>query len=69
MEHYLIRATIIPVIVEKIMDRFNIDYLNALDSFYTSDTAALLADDDTGLYGQSPNYIFGLYLREIGQGI
>lgn len=67
MEHYLIRATIIPVIVEKIMDRFNIDYLTALDRFYTSDTAALLADDDTGLYGQSPNYIFGLYLQEINE--
>ncbi|MGN1317533.1 MAG: hypothetical protein ACI4VF_00855 [Lachnospirales bacterium] len=65
MEHYLIRATIIPVIVEKIMDRFDIDYLNALDRFYTSDTAALLSDDDTGLYGQSPNYIFGLYLQEV----
>ncbi len=67
MEHYLIRATIIPVIVEKIMNRFNIDYLTALDRFYTSDTAALLADDDTGLYGQSPNYIFGLYLHEINE--
>ena len=42
MEHYLIRATIIPVIVEKIMDKFNIDYLTALDKFYNSDTAALL---------------------------
>lgn len=67
MEHYLIRATIIPVIVEKIMNKFYIDYLTALDRFYTSYTAALLADDDTGLYGQSPNYIYGLYLQEINE--
>ncbi len=65
MKHYLIKTTIIPVIVEKIMDKFNVDYLTALDNFYNSDKAALLADDDTGLYGQSPNYIFGMYLQEM----
>ena len=64
MEHYLIRATIIPVIVEKIMEKTNMDYRAALDIFYTSDTAALLSDDDTGLYGQSPNYIYGLFMQE-----
>ena len=30
-----------------------------------SNTGALLADDETGLYGQSPLYIFGLYLEEM----
>ena len=67
MEHYCVRSIIIPVIAEKIMDRFNIDYLTALDRFYTSDTTASLADDDTGLYGQSPNFIYGLYLQEFAE--
>lgn len=65
MEHYLIRATIIPSIIEKIMDKYNIDQATALDNFYRSNTAASLADDETGLYGQSPNFIFGLYIQEI----
>lgn len=65
MEHYLIRATIIPTIVEKIMDKYKIDQTTALDNFYQSNTGASLADDETGLYGQSPNYIFGLYVQEI----
>ena len=29
-----------------------------------STTRATCADDETGLYGQSPNYVFGLYLEE-----
>lgn len=67
MEHYLIRATIIPEIVEKIMQEYNITEKEALKSFYTSATGALLADDKTGLYGQSVLYIFGLYQTEMCQ--
>jgi hypothetical protein len=33
--------------------------------FYTSATAASLADDETGLYGQSALYIFSLFVAEI----
>ena len=43
------------------------DHLNedeALKAFYSSAAGASFADDETGLYGQSPNYIFGLYLEE-----
>lgn len=64
MEHYLIRAAIIPSIIEKIMYLFDLDYLTALDRFYTSYTGAALADDETGLYGQSALHILGLYLDE-----
>ena len=36
----------------------------ALATFYKSSTGASLADDETGLYGQSPLYIFGLFVEE-----
>jgi len=35
-----------------------------LDKFYTSATGASFADDETGLYGQSTLYVFGLYCEE-----
>lgn len=40
----------------------------ALRAFYHSATAEALADDETGLYGQSPLYLFGLFMDEYGEG-
>ena len=64
MEHYLIRATIIPEIVKLIQDKLGISEDEALKKFYMSSTGDALADDSTGLYGQSALYIFGLFLQE-----
>jgi hypothetical protein len=65
MSHSTIRATILPVIVSKIAERYHISEDAALDAFYRSATGASFADDGTGLYGQSPNYIVGLYVQEM----
>lgn len=64
MEHYLIRATIIPDVVRMIQERYQLSENVALDAFYRSSIGDALADDDTGLYGQSPLYIFGLFAEE-----
>ena len=48
-----------------IAKEFQITEEQALERFYKSNTGALLADDETGLYGQSPLYIFGLFLEEM----
>lgn len=64
MEHYLIRATIIPEIVKLIAEKYCLTENEALKAFYESSTGASLADDETGLYGQSILYIFGLYMQE-----
>lgn len=64
MEHYLIRATIIPEIVKLIQGKLGISEDEALKKFYMSSTGNALADDSTGLYGQSALYIFGLFLKE-----
>ncbi len=65
MAHATIRATIIPEIINLIMKKYGISEKEALDMFYSSATGASLADDDTGLYGQSPLYIFGLFDEEM----
>lgn len=66
MDHSTTRALIIPDIIKKIMEYYNISAMQAYDEFYTSATGDALSDDTTGLYGQSPNYIFGLFLNEKG---
>lgn len=64
MEHYLIKATIIPEVISMIMEVYSMDQKVAMETFYSSTTGALLAEDESGLYGQSPLYIFGLFMSE-----
>ena len=64
MDHATTRATIIPEIVHLISAEYNISEKEALDKFYTSATGASYADDETGLYGQSALYVFGLFREE-----
>ena len=64
MNHSTTRATILPEIIRKIMAHDHLSEDEALRASYFSATGASFANDETGLYGQSPNYIFGLYLEE-----
>lgn len=64
MEHSTTRATILPTIIGLMMERYRYTEEEALDRFYRSATGASFADDETGLYGQSPNYIFSLFVQE-----
>ena len=64
MNHSTARAMILPEIIQKIMAHDHLSEDEALKAFYSSATGASFADDETGLYGQSPNYVFGLYLEE-----
>ena len=66
MNHATTRATILPEIIKMISEKYNISEMNALDKFYTSATGASFADDETGLYGQSALYVFGLFCEELG---
>jgi hypothetical protein len=67
MAHNMVKATIIPDIIYLIAEKYGISESEALDMFYTSATAASLDDDETGLYGQSPLYIFSLFVEEINE--
>ena len=64
IEHSLVRATVIPEILRLIANYYNQNEDTALEQFYQSKTAAAYADDDTGLYGQSPLHITGCYIME-----
>ncbi|MCD8036937.1 MAG: hypothetical protein LUE88_06135 [Clostridiales bacterium] len=64
MAHATIKATLIPEIVRMIAEKYNISEEEALEQFYTSKTAEALSDTDTGLYGQSALYIFGIFCEE-----
>jgi hypothetical protein len=67
MAHSLIKATIIPDIIRLIAEKYDVSEREALDMFYTAATAASLDDDETGLYGQSPLYIFSLFVEEMDE--
>lgn len=65
MSHATVRATILPEIVRMISEAYRISEKEAMGRFYTSATGSSFADDETGLYGQSPLYIFQLYKEEM----
>ncbi|MBS5702511.1 MAG: hypothetical protein ACLR9I_09810 [Eisenbergiella sp.] len=64
MNHATTRATILPEVVRMIAERHHLTEGQALGAFYRSATGASFSDDETGLYGQSPLYIFGLFEEE-----
>ena len=64
MDHATTRATLLPEIVKLISQKYQISEMEALDRFYGSAAGASFADDETGLYGQSALYIFGLFAEE-----
>ena len=61
MEHVLAKTIIISKVVELIADKYKISIEDARDEFYLSEVSDLLDDDETGLYGESPLYVFSLF--------
>ncbi len=59
------RATILPTIIRMISEDRNITEKEAMDLFYSSATGSSFADNETGLYGQSPLYVFSLFQQEM----
>ena len=62
--HATIRATLLPEIIRLICAEYGWNEEEAMDRFYDSATGASFSDDETGLYGQSALYIFGLFKEE-----
>jgi len=65
MAHGTIRAVTLKTIIPLIMERYNCAENDALKMFYESRTGFFYSDDDTGLYGQSAQYIFSIFTEEI----
>lgn len=55
-------------IVMFIVEDEGLEYDIASDKFYTSDAFEKLNDVDTGLYRESPAYVYELYKSEIKNG-
>lgn len=62
--HALYNSIIVHDVVKYIAEKYSVSESQALDIYYTSDTAKALSDPETGLYGQSALYIFSVYLEE-----
>ena len=64
VEHSEVRTVNIPQIIKILCHYYNISEDEALKRFYESATGANLADEETGLYGQSALHIAGLFIVE-----
>lgn len=66
MNHGTVRAVLLPDVIRMICEKFQWSEEQALDRFYMSATGKNFSDDETGIYGQSALYIFGLFCEEMG---
>lgn len=55
-------------VVLLLIERHNMDVENALDTFYTSETYSKLKNPETGLYFQSPLYVYSFLENELLTG-
>ena len=67
MSKALYNSTVIPVIIGLIAKKYGMTEFEAMECFYTSETAKSLNDLETGLYGQSALYIFSVYVDEVSR--
>lgn len=64
MEHVLAKSIIISKVIEMIASNQHIRIDEARTLFFKSKTIKLLEDDETGLYGDSPLYVYSLFEEE-----
>ena len=55
-------------IITLLMERHNMDMKSAFDVFYNSDTYSALNRPESGLYFQSPKYIYSIMENEMKTG-
>lgn len=63
MKEYVARQ-----LVQLLMERKSLTMIEAFDVLYNSDTYNKLSDTSTGLYYQSPRYVYAYLDREMTQG-
>lgn len=55
-------------VVRYLAEKNDMDLPTAIHTFYNSETFAKLEDFDTGLYIESPAYVYSLLLSELKHG-
>jgi len=63
IEH--VAADLIVLLIEK----RGLTFTEAVDTLYTSDTYTKLCNKDTGLYYQSPKYVYSFLEHELKTGV
>ena len=63
VEHIAAELTIL------LMEDRNLSFQEAIDTIYTSDTYMKLRDKNTGLYYQSPKYVYSFLEHELLTGV
>ena len=64
VENELVRSVLIPEVIKIVSCYYAISSHEAFRRFYESNTERALADESTGLYGQSPLCIAGMFIEE-----
>ena len=64
MKHVLSKTLLKTKVIELIANKKSVSLDEARDLFYSSETNKLVDDDETGLYGESPLYVFSLFEKE-----
>lgn len=64
MGHVLAKTIIITKVIELIAEKYKITLSEARDRLYNSRTMKLIDDDEMGFYGESPLYVYSVYLEE-----
>ena len=66
------KAQLIEYVIQDIVDMFatdqNIQYDEAMNKFYNSEVFEKLQDKETGLYLESPEYVYDLFKDELNFG-
>lgn len=55
-------------LIKLLMERLEVDMKTAFDLFYNSDTYAALSRPESGLFFQSPKYVYSILDNEIKTG-
>ncbi len=63
VEHIAAELTIL------LIEKRNLSFQEAIDTIYTSDTYMKLRDKSTGLYYQSPKYVYSFLEHELLTGV
>lgn len=61
MEHALAKTILISKVVELIASKYRLPIDEARNELYNSQIIDLIDDDEAGLYGESPLYVFSLF--------
>lgn len=55
-------------LIELIALQFKVEYDEAMNMLYNSQTFDKLSDMETGLYRESPSYVYGIFEDELNYG-